>query len=131
MKKQNSNLEDLKLLEDNEERIAILHNYAKRIHPGLILHGGFVEQEAPYLHTVISYDVLLSQKELRRYASDGRTISRLSSGVASSHGWSNPFRRTIEPDVQTRKLSTIYQSALSISFKPNVWSTGSETSATQ
>ena len=44
--------------EDHEERVTILHSYAKKIYCGLILNGGFVEQKVPDLHTVISFDVL-------------------------------------------------------------------------
>ena len=62
----------------------------------MILNGGFVEQEVPDFEPIISYDVL-GQKELRIYASNRRTTSRLSSDVASSHTWSNPIRRTIDP----------------------------------
>ena len=48
---------DVSRMESDEQRINTLHNYARRIHCGLILKGGFVEHEVSDLHT-IQYDVL-------------------------------------------------------------------------
>ena len=39
-------------------RINTLHNYARRIHSGLILNGGFVEREIPNTHATSVYDML-------------------------------------------------------------------------
>ena len=44
--------------DEREERATLLHNYAKRIHCGLILYGGFVENEVPDLQSIISCDAL-------------------------------------------------------------------------
>ena len=54
------NLEMTSKIGRNLRGINILHNYARRLHCGLILNGGFVEHEVPNLQTqtVISYDAL-------------------------------------------------------------------------
>ena len=49
---------DIREIERREERIDQLRSYARRIHCGLILNGGFTEHETPNVPTIIAYDVL-------------------------------------------------------------------------
>ena len=44
--------------EGDERRIDKLVDYSRRIHSGLILHGGFVGQEALDTLAIISYDMV-------------------------------------------------------------------------
>ena len=81
-----SRIEDLERdaseVENYGDKIERLRNYARRIHCGLILMGGFTEPDTPDTTTIIAYDVLqelnagklLSKKELGRYASVNRTV---------------------------------------------------------
>ena len=53
---------DVSKVERDEEKIDRLHNYARRIHCGLILNGGFTEHETPDVPTVFANDVLQESK---------------------------------------------------------------------
>ena len=49
---------DVSEIERREKRIDQLHSYARRIHCGLILNGGFTKHDTPNVPTIIAYDVL-------------------------------------------------------------------------
>ena len=98
--------------EENGHRVDNLGNYARRIHSGLILNGGLVEQDEPDFLQTISYDMLgelneanlLSQKELGRYEINRRAISWSPCDATSSHSRSNPYRRTNVKKVHTKNI---------------------------
>ena len=49
---------EIREIENYEERVDLLHNYARRTQCGLILNGCLTEHEVPNIPTIIAYDTL-------------------------------------------------------------------------
>ena len=99
--------------EGDEHQIDLLRDYARRIHSGLILNGGFVERETPDTEAIISYDMMgeinaanfLARRSLENMRPteeqyDGRRVmlEAANQGAVPSDG---PW--TLDKEIHTRK----------------------------